>query len=62
VVSVLIYGALTAWHARQSNPSIEALGGQLAKDDYGIPKSRRQQLPVRVFSAVEVLLLEAALQ
>lgn len=57
VAAVVIYGALTVWHARQSNLSIEALSGQLAEDDYGMPKSRWQLLTYRVFSVIGVLLV-----
>ena len=57
VVAVVIYGALIWWHARQSNLTIEALSTQLGEDEYGMPKSRWQQLTYRVCSVIGVILI-----
>ena len=57
VIAVVIYGALMWWHASQSNLTIEALTAELGEDEYGMPKSRWQQLTYRVCMLIGVILI-----
>ena len=56
LLAVVIYGVLIWWHASQSDLTIEALSTQ-SQDEYGMPKSRWQQLTYRACLVIGVVLI-----